>query len=147
MNIATLDPGGTCGMALYDDGSVKLLEFSKGTDLLNAWAVLELIAGLEEVVVERFVPQPTKGYTWQSLSAMRVGAMLEALIDASGLLIEVSWQVPSDMTVASDERLKAWGWWWPGHPHAMDALRHLIVFLRRNKLRWRDLEVSHVAVD
>ncbi|HEY7413922.1 MAG TPA: hypothetical protein VH593_01920 [Ktedonobacteraceae bacterium] len=145
--IACVDPGATCGIALYDDGVVQLLQMTRGNDVRNANKVLEVCGGPEVLVVERFVPQPTKGYTWQSLSPMRIGAMLECLIAERGLLVDLLWQTPSDKAVITDDRLRRWGWWWPGHDDAMDALRHLIVFLRRTKMEWRDLEVSHVAVD
>lgn len=37
------------------------------------------------------------------------------------------------MTAVTDERQKEWGFWLPGQPHANDATKHNITWLRRKK--------------
>lgn len=37
------------------------------------------------------------------------------------------------MGTVTDERQKAWGYWVPGKPHARDAIKHNITFLKRRK--------------
>lgn len=43
-------------------------------------------------------------------------------------------------STATDDRMKEWGLWIPGQPHARDALRHGITFLRRAKTDRKILE-------
>lgn len=48
--------------------------------------------------------------------------------------VGVTKQQPSDAkSVATDERLKRWGLWHAGSPHVRDAIRHMIIYLRRNE--------------
>ncbi len=40
-------------------------------------------------------------------------------------------------STATDQRLKAWGFWLPGEEHARDAMRHAITALRRARAKQR----------
>lgn len=41
-------------------------------------------------------------------------------------------QSPSDAKgTITDKRLKLWGLWYPGEPHRNDAMRHLLLWLRK----------------
>jgi hypothetical protein len=154
MNICAIDPGGTCGMALLlggDDNvsTLHLMQQRNASEFaLAEWCLVTCMANeCDVLVVEKFIPQPGKNYTWQSLSAMRIASMIETLLIERGMAMNVDWvwQTPSDKSIVTDDRLKQWGAWRKGRPHAMDALRHLIVYLRRHELPWRPADWFIVA--
>lgn len=64
------------------------------------------------------------------LSPVRLGAKV-----AYGMYLDevpVYWQSPSDAkSTITDDRLQRWGLWRKGAPHANDAMRHLILWLRK----------------
>lgn len=66
------------------------------------------------------------------LSPVRVGAKVEYSMAVSGVIkADVHLQSSSDAKrTVTDERLKRWGFWVEGQPHARDALRHLLLFMR-----------------
>ena len=64
-----------------------------------------------------------------TLSPVRLTARLDAILGD-----EVEWfeQTAADAKgVCTDDRMKQWGLWQPGQPHATDALRHLVLWLRK----------------
>lgn len=67
------------------------------------------------------------------LSPVQVGyALLGVLAERFGSAVQPVWQMPSmAKTTATDDRLKRWGLWQSGKPHANDAIRHGVVALRR----------------
>jgi hypothetical protein len=72
------------------------------------------------------------------LSPVRLTAALEYAVEAEGLNMTLHRQQPAEaMTVATDERLKAWGLYKRagGMQHARDADRHAITFFRKAKQR------------
>jgi hypothetical protein len=70
------------------------------------------------------------------LSPVRLSAKLGLLVwlinqEEPGV-VEWFWQSPSDAkSVCTDERMRRWGLWQAGKPHATDAIRHLILWLRK----------------
>lgn len=66
------------------------------------------------------------------LSPVRLTARIETLLfDEPELSCKVHYQSPSDAkSTVTDERLERWGFWPTGAPHARDALRHLLMFMR-----------------
>lgn len=82
------------------------------------------------VVVEDFSLYAGRQHVGKdALWSPRVAAGLQCLIGRVTGLLWV-WQMPSERTVITDERLKRWGVYVPGD-HARDALRHMIVWLRK----------------
>lgn len=80
------------------------------------------------VVVEAFVLREQTSSS-NLLSPILLAARLDQLL---GDDVEWFYQSPADaMSVCSDGRMKAWGWWIKGQPHATDALRHLVLWLRK----------------
>jgi hypothetical protein len=80
----------------------------------------------EEMVIEGFVMSPKA----KRASARLPERLAAALTDRLGSEFEVAEQLPGTKAVVSDDRLKRFGLWVPGKPHAMDAVRHLVVRLR-----------------
>lgn len=66
------------------------------------------------------------------LSPVRVNAKVEYAVGASGIIQpdDIVLQSTQVKRVVTDERLERWGFWVPGKPHARDALRHLLAFMR-----------------
>lgn len=96
-----------------------------------------------QIVIEDFIlRERTKDRSL--LAPVRITAALEFglyifssedLSTPSGLLTAgITHQQPSDAkSNATDDRLRSWGLWWAGSPHIRDAIRHLIVYLRRHE--------------
>lgn len=79
------------------------------------------------LVMEGFVMSPSakrsnSRYPEQVMSAVRQQCL--------GSFDEEHEQMPSAKAVVNNDRLERHGLWLPGKPHAMDALRHLVVRLR-----------------
>lgn len=85
---------------------------------------------ISDVIIEDFtLRERTKRR--DLLSPIRVTAHLQSIMMMSKHeLPPIHLQSASDKSAITDDRLKHWGLWVPGKPHAMDALRHLIVWLR-----------------
>lgn len=156
LNLIALDPGGTTGMAwamFPPNGNVPDAYLKK---MSRAWQIdgehkdqalllyqeildcMKRAGGVNQstynvrtiVACEDFVV-PSGPRRKTVLSPVRVGAMLEYHVWLEELNLEWRWQQPGERSVITDEMLKRWGLWLPGQPHAMDALRHLIVLQRK----------------
>lgn len=88
------------------------------------------IPELDVVVIEDFtVRERTKDRSL--LSPVRLANQLLMMLALSNdLEVFVKWQQPSEMSVATDDRLKAWDLWLPGKKDARAATKHLIRYLR-----------------
>lgn len=91
------------------------------------------VPALSHVVGENFHFRE-KTESSHMLSPIRVLAAFEAFMCQQNelRLVEFSTQSPSDKSIITDQRLKAWGFWLPGKANKdiRDAIRHLIVKLR-----------------
>lgn len=85
------------------------------------------------VVMEDFIlREDTKDRSL--LSPVRIAARVEQLLYRDNKEFDTVWTLQSASDAKStctDERMKSWGLWQPGKPHATDATRHVIVALRR----------------
>lgn len=129
-----LDPGGTTGVAIieYDKeteakviktfqvkGSLKgFLDFQ--WDELESWA-------FDKIICESFTLR--EGVYGADLSPVYIIGALEALYP----LHEIIYQEPHMKPLCDDQRLKSMGIHEPGRGHAMDAVRHGMIYLRNNK--------------
>lgn len=149
-DVIGLDPGETTGVCLFDNkrflnkhptispSSVRtpsISQFQKNTSIIE-WGVdayNELIADeLRDTVVViesyRIYSWRTKQHTWAPLLTPRLIGCAETLCRLKGVpLVQQSAQVGKGFV--TDDRLKAWGLYIPGKPHAMDATRHVCQFL------------------
>lgn len=101
-------------------------------EIVGRMMVVEAEYGLRAVAVEDFVLRKfTKAR--ELLAPVRVTAMVVALADEIGVGQDAVWSYPTpgSKDVINDERLKRLGLWLSGAPHGRDALRHLVLALRR----------------
>ena len=132
--VLCLDPGGTTGVALieYNEETAPEVIFTKqiGNGLqgfLNwHWDELEDI-DFDTIVCESFTLR--EGVYGVDLSPVYVIGALEALYPVHDKI----YQAPSTKPLCSNERLKDMGLYEPGRDHAMDALRHGLIYLRNKK--------------
>lgn len=132
--VLCLDPGGTTGAALieYNEENEPTVLFTKQINnglqgFLNwHWDELELL-DFDTIVCESFTLR--EGVYGVDLSPVYIIGALEALYP----LHDIIYQAPSTKPLCDDERLKNMGLYEPGRGHAMDALRHGIIYLRNKK--------------
>lgn len=88
----------------------------------------------ELVVFEDFILQE-RTQERSLLSPVRLTAKVEMLLHRDNTEFDCWWLKPQSASDAkstcTDDRMRRWGLWLPGKPHATDATRHLIVALRR----------------
>jgi hypothetical protein len=144
--VLALDPGGTTGWAVLcvhpeameGDPDVPVMsniewwtagEFT-GSSLSQCDEIVEL------------------AHSWPSARLVTEGFKLRQLnaeLDPVEINHTVAWalrpryfvqQQPAlAMSTVTDDRQKEWGFWVPGKPHARDAVKHGITFLKRQKER------------
>jgi hypothetical protein len=107
------------------------------TALAEAWPDADV--GCEDFILRQFRMDRTL------LAPVRITARFEQQLRSTGSGAEHRGRGPGRvsllqqpsmaMTTVTDERLKAWGYWNPliAQPHARDAVRHAITWLRRRK--------------
>jgi hypothetical protein len=144
------DPGGTTGWALLSFPETNLyhghifegLEFDCGQfdgseKRQSAGIALMLGEYKGPVVIEDFILRQYRKDP-ELLSPVRMTSRIENTIEWMERAeprrepIHVFKQQPAlAMSTATDGRMKKWGLWTPGQPHANDAVRHAITFIRR----------------
>lgn len=152
LNVVGIDPGGTTGWALLwiptanvllrDIDVLEDVEFDcgewSGPEDEQAAKFARFVAGITgPIIIEDFILRQFRQDA-NLLAPVRVTAKMEyALYEmrlraGDPLAYRVKKQQPSmAKSTATDDRLKDWGLWEPGKPHARDALRHAVTFLRR----------------
>ena len=142
-----LDPGGTTGWCLFVidkrallDPGAKILDNVafwsagqwNGPEQRHARAAAKLArAWGATVVIEHFILRTLSGGS-ELLAPVRVTAGIEQELYGSPFSI-VKQQAALAMTTMTDLRLKEQGLWLPGLPHANDATRHVLTWVRRKK--------------
>ena len=131
MRILAVDPGGTTGCALWDEGEVSWGQLPGG--VLGAKPLRHKLFGLDALIIERYtIGERTVKYSRQSDALEITGGLKWAAEDAG---IPVVMQQPRDAKrLFTDERLKQQGWWAKGEEHARDALRHLGFYCAHKRL-------------
>lgn len=137
MRILSFDPGGTTGVAIYDD------EFAEGeTPTTSCWARFELgpqehhaelfvlLTGERYIVYETFDYQRReldKGVSLVQVSLEYIGIikMHKQYSEDGGTHVDVFPQKPAQRMFWTDEKLKRLGLW-VSSPHERDATRHLL---------------------
>lgn len=112
-----------CGQ-IYGDDEQQSVELRKFID-----------EHLGPIVVEGFVLRKFSRDP-DLLSPVRMGSRISLLAEIKNRAdpFPIFEQQPSmAMATATDDRMRDWGLWTPGQPHANDAIRHCITFLRRAK--------------
>lgn len=152
--LIAFDPGGTTGWSLLvlprEINGIDIFSLPFGDILKNrviwehgeidcyeedlgASAMMQLVQEYPNagVVVEDFVLRADRFERSRNLlSPVRLTAKLEHYLWRTGRKMLL--QQPSlAKTTVTDDRLKIWGCYVPGMPHARDADRHIITFIRR----------------
>lgn len=156
LHIIGIDPGGTTGWArltfprrsIYGDADPKILEWDAGQFYGEETVQVDNIAryvreaqGLSYRIGPAVVGE---GFSYETsvrgtdvLSPVRIMAML-VYAQHLGKMgdARVTYQDRGlAKSTATDQRLKAWGFWLPGEEHARDAMRHAITALRRARAK------------
>lgn len=141
-----IDPGGTTGWCLvpdarldqvpHSDGDLGIIatqiggdEHQQAADLYKLILVARKNHGNVAVVIEDFVPRILNQQRW-FLSPVRITAALTQLLWQD----RIRWCTQSASmakTTISDDHLKQTNQWLPGQPHANDAIRHGLTYIRR----------------
>lgn len=132
--ILSLDPGGTTGVAYgqYSGDSPYELIWHKqiGGGLKGfldfEWDTMADL-NIDLIVCENFTLR--EGVYGVDLSPVYIIGALEALYP----LTDIMYQAPAIKPLCDDTRLKKMGLYTPGRGHAMDAVRHAIIYLRNTK--------------
>jgi len=154
LSVFAVDPGETTGWAVVSvppesllDRSINLLEDMEfdcgqltGSEDAQAERLCDLAITFDgPVIIEDFTLRQFR-MDRSLLSPVRVTAKLEYdiyLVNkdvGKESQIRIKKQQPSlAKSTATDARLKEWGLWEVGAPHARDAIRHAVTFLRRAK--------------
>ena len=142
MNVLAVDPGGTTGLAWWRAGQHRA--WSEPLEQAMDTVFTEIITRYDPTA---FPDKPTFDLvvfeaiviTGQTLKKSR---NVQDAIEFIGMARYVchKWgppfntQTPADAkSFATDEKLRALGWWTPGPDHARDASRHLLLALVRHR--------------
>lgn len=148
----SFDPGLTTGWAVFGCYMVALrsdkyrilenIDFwsageFRGTEREVARQMLSLAAAWPDahIVCEDFILRQY-GAQRELLAPVRITARFDQGLEIAGDERKIILQQPAlAMTTVTDDRLKSSGFWNPtsGQPHARDAIRHNITWLRRAK--------------
>jgi hypothetical protein len=163
LELLAIDPGGTTGWAHFWIPTANLLgrsldiledvEYDCGQltgsepeQAMQIRPMLEEMSGTGPVICEDFILRQFRQDA-ALLSPVRLMAMIEFMVSLINEPPPFKKQQPSlAKSTATDERLKDWGLWEKGAPHARDAIRHGVTFLRRAKTdnRLRNWAWPHV---
>jgi hypothetical protein len=142
-----IDPGGTSGWCLFVIDKRALLDpGAKILDNIAFWSAGQW-SGIEQrqaraasemarawgaaMVIEDFILRTLSGGR-ELLAPVRVTSAIEQDLYGSPFSI-IKQQPAMAMSTMTDLRLKEQGLWLPGLPHANDATRHVLTWLRRKK--------------
>ncbi len=134
--IIGIDPGETTGLCVFINKPIPFIRQHQRNTSIIEWGVdcyNEVIPDdMSDVVVViesyRIYSWKTKQHTWASLLTPRLIGCAETLCRLKKVpLIQQSAQQGKGFV--TDERLKQWGLYIPGRPHACDATRHVLQFL------------------
>lgn len=142
--VIALDPGGTTGWSLFQvhplamegDPDIRVMENIEwwtagefaGPQVQQIDQIMELV---QSWPAARLV---TEGFQLRQLNALLDPVEINAVLRwATRPRYWVAQNPSMAMTTVTDDRQKAWGFWLPGKPHARDAIKHNITFLKRRK--------------
>lgn len=130
----SVDPGGTTGLALFEyaQDEYELLWKRQVPNSLHGFLDWHWDEGqfldLQTIVCESF---DLRAGIYPDLSPVYIIGAIEALWPNK--LIDIIYQKPSQKHLCEDPILKKMNLYSPGRPHANDAVRHGIIYMRNNK--------------
>lgn len=131
--LLALDPGGTTGFSLWQYGATEPLSHVTHGMVANGlhgwlhwWHTTYVELLVDEIVIEDFLldgrtPKP-------DTTALEVIGAVEALASLHGTPVLRQRNVLK--AHCPDEKLKEWGFWWPGKGHDRDSARHALASLK-----------------
>lgn len=132
MKILTLDPGGTTGVAYFEttEKSIDIIWRKQIANGLSGfldfhWDELEDL-DIDIIVCENFVLR--YGVAGADITPAYIIGALEALYPVT----DIVYQSPSVKPLCDDDRLKRMDLYEKARPHANDAVRHGIIYLRNH---------------
>lgn len=142
--VIALDPGGTSGWALFQvhpdamTGDPEIPIFSN----IEWWTAGEFTGSSYsqcDEIVELCNSWPGARLVTEDFKLRQMAAQLDpveinhTIIWALRPRYFVKQSASLAMGTVPDERQKDWGLWLPGKPHARDAVKHAVTFLKRKK--------------
>lgn len=130
----SLDPGGTTGAAFfeYSDNEYELLwkrQIPNGLQGFLDWHWDEAqFFDIDTIVCESF---DLRAGIYPDLSPVYIIGAVEALWPNA--VVDIEYQKPSQKHLCEDVILKKMNLHSPGKPHANDAVRHGIIYMRNRK--------------
>jgi len=128
--LLSLDPGETLGWAFFCSG--KLYERGQVSLTSSTSQILQLLKRfLPAIVVAedyRIYSWEAKRHAWRDLFTPRLLGIIESLCSQQGIPLFLQMAgLPKGF--CKDKRLREWGFYQRGQPHANDAIRHGTYFL------------------
>jgi len=126
--IFSIDPGKTTGLAVWSDTAPV---FVAAYEIPNRYEFAELVSVQmpTEIVCEQFVISERTIRTAQDVNALRLIGWLDIFCNLNGIPFTLQTAAQAKR-FATDDKLKALGWYETGRGHATDAARHLLVYLK-----------------
>jgi hypothetical protein len=152
-SVLAIDPGGTTGWAFVKDAELRAHEdsFDVVADQLAAMSEIEMVNQIMKMlkffrrkdsqnhgvalVVEDFVPRQFDA-SRSFLSPVRLNAMLSYAISLEGWAVGIGngiefQSASTGKSTITDDYLRMSGYYLTSQPHANDAIRHALTYLRR----------------
>jgi len=142
--VIALDPGGTTGWSIFQVHPLAMCGDASIPVMANVewWDAGEFTGPQDDQIdeiLEMVEEWPHARLVTEDFHLRQVNAVLDP-VEINAILRRETrpryWvkQQPSlAMGTVPDDRQKAWGYWVPGKPHARDAVKHNITFLKRRK--------------
>ncbi len=126
MRILALDPGRTTGAAYFpDDGDFHVEQRQLSYSHKSLYNYLSLV-NPDIIVCESFTYQRRDKVDLSPVEMIGVVKLYCDLVEGT----EYKEQSPAQAKKFwDDKKVRACGLWLPGHPHAIDAARHLLYFM------------------
>lgn len=125
-----LDPGGTTGLAVFDNGKLThSRQCPTGDVYLLGPKFIQLLTSLEpeRIVLENYLVYSWKSssHSWDDMHTSRLIGAIECWAGGQQIPVPLYKQTAQQAKGwATDERLKDWGMYDEGLRHARDAVRH-----------------------
>lgn len=126
--LLAIDPGGTTGYAVFED-----LNLVKSGQCVGSHSNMNKLIDITQpdmIVCEDYLVYPwaAKTHKWSRVPTLRLIGGIEFKCAVAGLSLHLENAQPVKGFV-TDKRLKEWGYYIEGKPHARDAIRHGCYFL------------------
>lgn len=132
--IVAIDPGGATGIAfLGERGAFETRTVDGGFDGMSDFLVWLGLGNVDAVVIENFVPRG--GALSTQLDALHIIGAVKHECRQRGipLILQTPTQAKS---FATNDKLKAVGWYTVGADHERDAARHMLVYVAKGAGYW-----------